>query len=65
MATKIVRMYFSTFVDVEMESENFSSDKEIKEYVRLNASDYIEQQQVMDNLALEPTDIDVYNEEDM
>lgn len=65
MATKIVRMYFSTFVDAEMESDNFSSEEEMKEYARLNASDFIEQQQLIDNLAIEPTDMDVLDEEDM
>ena len=29
---KIVRVYYSTFIDVPCESENFSSDEEMIEY---------------------------------
>ena len=66
MAKKIVRVYLSTFVDVEMESDNFASDKEMKEYVKEYLSECVDdKQQLYDNLALEPTDIDVYDEDSL
>ena len=63
MAKKIVRLYFSTFVDVEMESDDFSNEHEMKEYVRLNASEYIDENQIQENLALNESEIDVYDNE--
>lgn len=59
MAKKNVRVYYTTFVEVEMESEDFASEEEMKEHVRLNASDFIDELQLVENLAFEPIEIDI------
>ena len=50
---KIVRVYYSTFIDVPMESENFSSDEEMIEYAENNTEDYLSLQEINDNLEKE------------
>lgn len=50
---KIVRVYYSTFIDVPMESENFSSDEEMIEYAENNTEDFLSLQEINDNLAKE------------
>lgn len=60
MAKKTVRIYFSTFVDVEMNSEEFASDEELVDFVEENSSEYIDDAQIMENLALQEGNSDVY-----
>lgn len=50
---KIVRVYYSTFSDVPMESENFSSDEEMIEYAENNTEDFLSLQEINDNLSKE------------
>lgn len=61
MAKKIVRVYLSTYVDVEMESDDFTSEAEMKEYVTEYLSDYIEASHLAENVAFEPLNIGVFN----
>lgn len=56
---KIVRVYLSTFIDVEVVPENYASEQEMVDDVEHNLSDYIELQQLYDNLALEPLETEV------
>lgn len=60
MAKKTVRIYFSTFVDVEMDSDEFASDEKLVDFVEDNSSEYIDDAQIMENLALQEGNSDVY-----
>lgn len=60
MAKKTVRIYFSTFVDVEMDSDEFASDEKLVDFVESNSSEYIDDVQIMKNLALQEGNSDVY-----
>lgn len=47
---KIVRVYYTSFIDVPCESENFSSEKEMIEWAKDNTSDFLSTQEIIDNL---------------
>ncbi len=48
---KIVRVYYTTFIDVPCESENFSNEEEMIEWAKDNTDDFISVQEIFDNLS--------------
>ena len=48
---KIVRVYYTSFIDVTCESENFSNEKEMVEWAKDNSGDFFSYQEVSDNLS--------------
>ena len=48
---KIVRVYYTSFIDVPCESENFSNEKEMVEWAKDNTDDFISVQEIFDNLS--------------
>ena len=47
---KIVRVYYTSFIDVPCESENFSNEEEMVEWAKDNSGDFFSYQEVSDNL---------------
>ena len=52
---KIVRVYYTSFIDVPCMSENFSNEKEMVEWAKDNTSDFISVQEICDNLSKDET----------
>ena len=52
---KIVRVYYTSFIDVPCESENFSDEKEMVEWANDNTSDFLSTQEIIDNLTKDDT----------
>lgn len=48
---KIVRVYYTTFIDVPCESENFSNEEEMICWAKDNTDDFISVQEIFDNLS--------------
>lgn len=48
---KIVRVYYTTFIDVPCESENFSNEEEMIGWAKDNTDDFINLQEISDNLS--------------
>ena len=48
---KIVRVYYTTFIDVPCESENFSNEKEMVDWAKDNSCDFLSLQEISDNLS--------------
>ena len=48
---KIVRVYYTSFIDVPCESENFSNEEEMAEWAKDNSGDFFSYQEVSDNLS--------------
>ncbi len=48
---KIVRVYYTSFIDIPCESENFSNEKEMVEWAKDNSGDFFSYQEVSDNLS--------------
>lgn len=48
---KIVRVYYTSFIDVHCESENFSNEEEMVEWAKDNSGDFFSYQEVSDNLS--------------
>lgn len=48
---KIVRVYYTTFIDVPCETENFSNEEEMIEWAKDNTDDFISVQEIFDNLS--------------
>lgn len=48
---KIVRVYYTSFIDIPCESENFSNEKEMVEWAKDNSGDFFSYQEVFDNLS--------------
>lgn len=48
---KIVRVYYTSFIDVPCESENFSNEEEMVEWAKDNSCDFFSYQEVSDNLS--------------
>lgn len=48
---KIVRVYYTSFIDVPCESENFSNEEEMIEWAKDNTDDFISVQEIFDNLS--------------
>ena len=45
------RVYYTTFIDVPCETENFSNEKEMVEWAKDNTDDFISVQEIFDNLS--------------
>lgn len=56
---KYARVYLSTFVDIEVNDEEFNNEEEMKTYAKENLSDNICKQDIYDNLSYEPESIDI------
>ena len=52
---KIVRVYYTSFIDVPCESENFSNEKEMIDWANDNTSDFLSTQEIIDNLTKDDT----------
>ena len=48
---KTVRVYYTSFIDVPCESENFSNEEEMVEWAKDNSGDFFSYQEVSDNLS--------------
>lgn len=48
---KIVRVYYTTFIDVPCETENFSNEEEMIDWAKDNTDDFISVQEIFDNLS--------------
>ena len=59
MGKKIVRTYYSTFVDVEVDENDFNDEHEMMEYVRLNMTDNATPEEVYNNMCWEHIDQEV------
>ncbi len=56
---KIVRVYYTSFIDVPCESENFSNEKEMVEWAKDNSGDFFSYQEVSDNLSKDAEVVDL------
>lgn len=56
---KIVRVYYTSFIDVPCESENFSSEEEMVEWAKDNSGDFFSYQEVSDNLSKSAEVVDI------
>lgn len=52
---KTVRVYYTSFIDVPCESENFSNEEEMVEWAKDNSSDFFSIQEIIDNLTKDDT----------
>lgn len=52
---KIVRVYYTTFIDVPCESENFSNENEMVDWAKDNSNDFLSLQEISDNLSKDET----------
>ena len=52
---KIVRVYYTSFIDVPCESENFSNEEEMIGWAKDNTDDFINLQEISDNLSKDET----------
>ena len=50
---KIVRTYYSTYIDTEVDDSNYLDENEMIQDVRLNMSDQITPEELYQNLSLE------------
>ena len=48
---KIVRVYYTTFIDVPCETENFSNEEEMIGLAKDNTDEFISVQEIFDNLS--------------
>ncbi len=56
---KIVRVYYTSFIDIPCESENFSNEKEMVEWAKDNSGDFFSYQEVSDNLSKDAEVVDL------
>ena len=56
---KIVRDYYTSFIDVPCMSENFSNEKEMVEWAKDNSGDFFSYQEVSDNLSKDAEVVDL------
>lgn len=56
---KIVRVYYTSFIDVPCETENFSNEKEMVEWAKDNSGDFFSYQEVSDNLSKDAEVVDL------
>lgn len=47
---KIVRVYYTTFIDVSLDSDDFATEDEMIDYAEENAEDFLSLQEIDDNL---------------
>lgn len=56
---KIVRVYYTSFIDIPCESENFSNEEEMVEWAKNNSGDFFSYQEVSDNLSKNAEVVDI------
>ena len=56
---KIVRVYYTSFIDVPCMSENFSNEKEMVEWAKDNSGDFFSYQEVSDKLSKDAEVVDL------
>ena len=56
---KIVRVYYTSFIDVPCQSENFSNEEEMVEWAKDNSGDFFSYQEVSDNLSKNAEVVDI------
>lgn len=56
---KTVRVYYSTFIDVTLESDNFANDEEMIQYANENTEDYLNLQDINDHLCKQDGDTEI------
>ena len=56
---KTVRVYYTSFIDVPCESENFSNEEEMVEWAKDNSGDFFSYQEVSDNLSKSAEVVDI------
>ena len=56
---KIVRVYYTSFIDVPCETENFSNEEEMVEWAKDNSGDFFSYQEVSDNLSKNAEVVDI------
>jgi len=59
MAKKIVRTYYATYVDTEVDDADYVDEHEMMQDVRLNMTDQIEPDELYHNLCFEPLEQEV------
>lgn len=47
---KVVRVYYSTFIDVLLDTDIFSTEDEMIDYAEENTEDFLSLQEINDNL---------------
>ena len=52
---KTVRVYYTSFIDVPCESENFSNEKEMIEWAKDNTRDFLRKQEIIDKQTKDDT----------
>ena len=55
----IVSVYYTSFIDVPCESENFSNEEEMVEWAKDNSGDFFSYQEVSDNLSKNAEVVDI------
>lgn len=58
---KTVRVYYSTFIDVPLESDNFANDDEMIQYANENTEDYLSLQDINDHLCKQDGESEIVN----
>lgn len=48
---KMVRVYYTTFVDVEYDTDSFENEQDMLDYAEENADEFLYPQDVIDNLS--------------
>lgn len=48
---KVVRVYYTTFVDVEYDTDSFENEQGMIDYAEENADEFLYPQDVIDNLS--------------
>ena len=61
MAKKIVRTYYTTYIDTEVDDSDYLNENEMMQDVRLNMSDQITPEELHQNLCLECTEQEVFD----
>lgn len=61
MAKKIVRTYYTTYIDTEVDDSDYLNESEMMEDVRLNMSDQITPEELYQNLCLECMEQEVFD----
>ena len=61
MAKKIVRTYYTTYIDTEVDDSDYLNESEMMQDVRLNTSDQITPEELYQNLCPECMEQEVFD----
>lgn len=59
MAIKKVRTYYSTYIEVELDTNEFKDEDAMLQYVRENACELITPEELYENICMEHTDQEI------